>query len=142
MHDDPRTRPLSLNQGAWMPIAAFSFGDATLTVIELAFMFLWIWIAIGVVFDVFRSRDLSNWSKALWVLFIFVFPLIGVLGYLIVRGHTMHEHQLQDRDQYEAFRHFARGPHPADDVSSLSDLHDRGIITDDEFERAKTRALG
>jgi len=30
--------------------------------------------------------------------------LIGVLGYLIVRGHTMHEHQAQDRAQNEAFR--------------------------------------
>jgi hypothetical protein len=58
-----------------MPLAAFTFADATLTVVELAFMFLWIWIAIGVVFDIFRSHDLSNWSKALWVLGIFMFPL-------------------------------------------------------------------
>ena len=76
----------------------------------LGFLFLWIWIAVGVVFDIFRSHDLSNWAKALWVLFIFVFPLIGVLGYLIVRGHTLHEHQAQDRAQYEAFRQFTRGP--------------------------------
>jgi hypothetical protein len=125
-----------------MPIAAFTFGDATLTVVELAFMFLWIWIAIGVVFDVFRSRDLSNWSKALWVLFIFVFPLIGVLGYLIVRGHTMHEHQAQDRNQYEAFRQYTREPHTATDISSLADLRDRGVITAEEFERAKAKVLG
>jgi hypothetical protein len=39
-----------------MPFAAFTFGDATLTVVEAAFMFLWIWISIGVVFDVFRKR--------------------------------------------------------------------------------------
>lgn len=125
-----------------MPIAAFSFGDATLTVIELAFMFLWIWIAVGVVFDVFRSHDLSNWSKALWVLFIFVFPLIGVLGYLIVRGHTMHEHQAQDRDRYEAFRQFSRAPQPGNDLGNLADLRDRGIITAEEFERAKAKVLG
>src|ERR1700721_2143693 len=126
-----------------MPIAAYSFGDATLTVVELAFMFLWIWIAIGVVFDVFRSHDLSNWSKALWVLFIFVFPLIGVLGYLIVRGHTMHEHQAQARNQYEAFRQFTRGTTPpgsADDMSKLAELRDRGVLTDEEFDRAKARA--
>jgi hypothetical protein len=128
-----------------MPIAAFSFGDATLTVLELAFMFLWIWIAIGVVFDIFRSRDLSNWSKALWVLFIFVFPLIGVLVYLIVRGHTMHEHQVEDRSQYEAFRQFTHGANPSgpgDDVSKLADLRDRGLLTAEEFERAKARAIG
>jgi hypothetical protein len=127
------------------PIAAFTFGDATLTIIELAFMFLWIWIAIGVVFDIFRSRDLSNGSKALWVLVIFVFPLLGVLGYLIIRGHTMHEHEAQDQSQYAAFRQFQRrGPSggPGDDLSTLADLKDRGLLTDDEFERAKAKALG
>src|SRR5258708_454077 len=119
-----------------MPFAAFTFGDATLTVLELAFMFLWIWIAVGVVFDIFRSHDLSNWSKAFWVLLIFVFPLIGVLVYLIVRGHTMHEHETHDRQQYEAFRQFTRGatsPGPATDVSKLADLRDRGVLTDEEF---------
>jgi hypothetical protein len=94
-----------------MPLAAstYTFGDGLITVLWLAFLFLWIWIAIGVVFDIFRSHDLSNWAKALWVLFIFVFPLIGVVGYLIVRGHTLHEHQAQDHAQYEAFRQFTRG---------------------------------
>jgi hypothetical protein len=128
-----------------MPFAAYTFGDATLTVLELAFMFLWIWIAIGVVFDIFRSHDLSNASKALWVLFIFVLPLVGVLGYLIVRGHTMHEHQAQDRQQYQAFRQFTHGTGasaPADDVSKLAELRDKGVLTDEEFERAKARALG
>lgn len=128
-----------------MPLAAFTFGDATLTVVELAFMFLWIWIAIGVVFDIFRSHDLSNWSKALWVLGIFVFPLVGVLGYLIVRGHTMHEHRAQDQQQYAAFRQYshegAASSGPADDISKLAELRDRGVLTSEEFERAKARAL-
>src|SRR5271170_7402827 len=92
-----------------MVLATFTFGDALLTALEFAFLFLWIWIAVGVVFDIFRSHDLSNWAKALWMLFIFVLPLIGVLGYLIVRGHTLHEHQEEDRAQYEAFRQFKRG---------------------------------
>ena len=130
-----------------MPFAAstFTFGDGLLTALELAFLFLWIWIAVGVVFDVFRSRDLSNGGKAAWVLFIFVFPLIGVLGYLIVRGHTLHEHQAQDRAQYEAFRQFTRGPNSggtAGDLHNLADLRDRGVLTDEEFERAKAKVLG
>ena len=129
-----------------MPLAAstYTFGDALLTVLELAFLFLWIWIAIGVVFDIFRSHDLSNWAKTLWILVIFVFPLIGVLGYLIVRGHTLHEHQAQDRAQYEAFRQFTRAPTwggPADDLHKLADLRDRGVLSDEEFERAKAKVL-
>ena len=130
-----------------MPLAAstYTFGDGLLTVLELAFLFLWIWIAVGVVFDIFRSHDLSNWAKALWMLFIFVLPLFGVLGYLIVRGHTMHDHQAQDRAEYEAFRQFRRGPSSggtADDLHRLADLRDRGVLTEEEFERAKAKVLG
>jgi hypothetical protein len=130
-----------------MPLAAstYTFGDALLTVLEFAFLFLWIWIAIGVVFDIFRSHDLSNGAKALWMLFIFAFPLIGVLGYLLVRGHTLHEHQAQDRGQYEAFRQFTRERNSggtADDLHKLADLKDRGVLTDEEFERAKAKVLG
>ncbi|MFZ0043212.1 MAG: SHOCT domain-containing protein [Solirubrobacteraceae bacterium] len=146
-----------------MPFATFTFGDATLTVIELTFMFLWLWIAIGVIFDIFRSSDLSNWGKALWVLAIFVFPLIGVLAYLIIRGHTMHEHKVRDQEQYEAFRQFQRGgaagaspssasasapaapasasAPPVDDLTKLAELRDRGVLTSEEFEQAKARAL-
>jgi hypothetical protein len=128
-----------------MPLAAFTFGDATLTVVELAFMFLWIWIAIGVVFDIFRSHDLSNGSKALWVLLIVLLPLVGVVGYLLIRGHTMHEHQSADREQYQAFQQFKRRgmpAAPADDLSKLADLRDHGILTDAEFGQAKSKILG
>jgi hypothetical protein len=127
-----------------MPLAIFTFGDALLSVLELAFLFLWIWIAVGVVFDIFRSHDLSNWAKTLWVLFIFVLPLVGVLAYVIVRGHTLHEHQAQDQAQFAAFRRFKQGATtagPADDVGKLADLRDRGVLTSEEFETAKARAL-
>ena len=127
-----------------MPLATFTFGDAVLTVLEFAFLFLWIWIAVSVIFDVFRSHDLSNWGKALWLLFIIVVPYIGVLGYLVVRGHTLHEHREQDRSQYEAFRQFSRSGAsggPADDISKLAELRDRGVLTSEEFERAKAKVL-
>ena len=52
---------------------------------------LWIWILIWVFIDIFRSRDLSGWGKALWFLFVLFIPLIGVLVYLIARGGSMGE---------------------------------------------------
>jgi len=128
-----------------MLIATFTFPDALLTTLEFAFLFLWIWIAIDVVFDIFRSRDLSNAAKALWILFIVVLPLLGVLAYLLVRGHTMHEHEVADQARYAAFRRFtgaATPGGPAGDIAALADLRDRGVLTDDEFERAKAKVLG
>jgi hypothetical protein len=125
-------------------LATFTFGDALLTTLELAFLFLWIWIAVGVIFDIFRSPDLSNGAKALWLLFIFVLPLFGVLVYLLVRGHTMHEHHATDQARYAAFQHFVHsgaGDGPARDLTALAHLHERGVLSDDEFERAKAKVL-
>jgi Short C-terminal domain/Phospholipase_D-nuclease N-terminal len=140
-----------------MPLATFTFGDTLLSILEIAILILWIWVAITVVLDIFRSHDLSNWAKALWLLFIFVFPFIGVLGYLLIRGHKLHEHRAEDRAQYEAFRAFTRrdggaaagaaadggvsGSH-ADDLRKLAELRDRGVLSDEEFERAKAKVLG
>jgi Phospholipase_D-nuclease N-terminal len=53
----------------------------------LMFLGFVVWVAaVIIVFgDLFRSRDLSGWAKALWTLAIVVFPLIGVVVYLVVR---------------------------------------------------------
>jgi hypothetical protein len=126
-------------------LATYTFGDALLTVLEFAILFLWIWVAVGVVFDIFRSSDLSNWGKALWMLFIIIIPYIGVLAYLIVRGHTMHEHSEQDRATAEDFQRFEAGggtaASPVDELHKLAELHDRGKLTDAEFEQAKAKLL-
>jgi Phospholipase_D-nuclease N-terminal len=60
------------------PLAAFTFGDGLLTVVQVVAMFAWILIAAAVVFDIFRNRDLSKWSKVAWVLVVIVLPLVGV----------------------------------------------------------------
>jgi hypothetical protein len=126
-------------------LATYTFGDALLTVLEFAILFLWIWVAVGVVFDIFRSSDLSNWGKALWMLFIIIIPYIGVLAYLIVRGHTMHEHREQDRATAADFQRFEAGQaasaSPVDELHKLAELHDRGKLTDAEFEQAKAKLL-
>lgn len=128
-----------------MPIAAsFNLGDALLVGLELALLFIWIWIAVGVFADIFRSHDLSGWGKAGWCLLIVILPLLGVLIYLIARGGKMREHAItQAQEQDAAFRHYVRSAasSPADDIAKLEDLHNRGVLSDEEFKRAKDKAL-
>jgi len=74
-----------------------------------------------------------------------VLPFLGVLAYLLVRGHTLHEHQEQDQARFRAFRQQAPGAAAAgtaDDLGKLADLRDRGVLSDEEFERAKAKVLG
>jgi ABC-type Fe3+ transport system permease subunit len=42
----------------------------------------------------FRSCDLSGGAKALWFLFVLIFPLIGVIVYLVIRGGSMHHRSI------------------------------------------------
>ena len=63
---------------------------------------IWIWILIWVFIDIFRSRDLSGWAKALWFLFVLFIPLIGVLVYLIARGGSMRERAAEQAQPSDA----------------------------------------
>jgi len=116
------------------------------TVLEIFLWVLWIWIVIMIMIDIFRSRDLSGWGKALWFLFVLIIPLIGVLVYLIVRGGSMHERAVQQAQQqdkeFRAYVQDAAGQQSsADQLAKLADLRDRGVITAQEFEREKAKVL-
>ena len=70
-----------------------------------------------------------------------------MLVYLIARGGKMHEHavqQAQQQDQeFRAYVQDAAGSQSsADQLGKLADLHDRGVISDEEFAREKAKVLG
>ena len=116
------------------------------TILMVFLWVLWFWVLITVFIDLFRSRDLSGWAKALWFVFILVLPLIGVLVYLIARGGKMHEHAAREAElQDQQFRRYVQetaGPQgSADQLARLADLRDRGVITADEFDREKAKIL-
>ena len=108
-----------------MPLfATYTFGQALLTVLEFMLLILWLWIAITVIMDVFRSHDMNGWKKAFWLVLIVLAPLLGVLIYVIARGDQMKAHQVSDQRQQEIAS-----------IAELTDLKDRGILTDAELQR-------
>jgi hypothetical protein len=129
-----------------MTATSYPLLDAFLTMLWIFLFIIWIWLLIMIFSDIFRSRDLGGWGKALWTIGIILFPLIGVLLYLIVRGGRMHERQMQyAQAQESAFRDYVRDTassgDTADQLAKLADLRDRGVITDAEFEQGKAKAL-
>jgi ABC-type multidrug transport system fused ATPase/permease subunit len=137
-------------QGDAMPLASSSYSYPLLGAFWTIFMiFLWViwfWILITVFIDIFRSKDLSGWAKALWFIFVLILPLIGVLVYLIVRGSSMHERSVRQAQRSEQeFRSYvqdaAGSATPADQLAKLADLRDRGVITAEEFDREKAKIL-
>jgi Short C-terminal domain/Phospholipase_D-nuclease N-terminal len=132
-----------------MPLASsysYPLLGAFWTILEIFLWIIWIWILIYVFIDIFRSRDLSGWAKALWFIFVLFIPLIGVLVYLIARGDKMHERAVQQAQQQDQqFRTYvqdaAGSTNTADQLAKLADLRDRGVITAEEFEREKAKVL-
>jgi membrane protein implicated in regulation of membrane protease activity len=132
-----------------MPLASsysYPLLGAFWTILEIFLWVLWIWVLIYVFIDIFRSHDLSGWARALWFLFVLFIPLIGVLVYLIARGDKMHERavrqaQQQDQEARHYIQQAAGTATPADQLTKLAELRDRGVITADEFEREKAKIL-
>ena len=118
------------------------------TMLEFFLFIIWIIILFRVIVDIFRSRDLGGWGKALWLILVIVLPFLGVLIYLIARGKEMGERDVQEaqaRDQQ--FRSYVQeaagdGTSTADQLNKLADLKDRGVISDSEFEQQKAKILG
>ena len=116
------------------------------TIFEVFLWITWFWILITVFIDIFRSHDLSGAAKAVWFLFVLLIPLIGVVVYLIVRGGGMHERTAQVVQSREAAydSYLAQSGTPsstADQLTKLADLHDRHVISDQEFDQQKAKVM-
>jgi hypothetical protein len=122
--------------------------DFFLTMLYFFLFVIWIWLLITVFVDIFRSRDMGGWAKALWVIFVIILPFLGVFVYLIARGGKMHERAAQEaaqqQKQFDAYVKQAAGTGgdtTADQLSKLADLKSQGVITDAEFEAQKSKVL-
>lgn len=110
------------------------------------FLFIiWLWLLVTIFIDIFRSDDMGGWAKALWVVFVVVLPLLGVLVYLIARGGSMQERAMREAAEREkASRQYIQevaSTSTADELEKLKGLHDRGVLTDDEFAAQKAKLL-
>jgi hypothetical protein len=113
--------------------------------------FLWImWFVLlfRIVTDIFRDDRLSGWAKAGWLVFCIVLPFLGVFVYVIARGRNMGRREIaQARAQQEEFNAYIRQTategrsSSVDELARLSEIRDRGAITDEEFRRAKELVL-
>jgi len=109
---------------------------------------IWFWLLVTVFGDIFRSDDLGGWGKALWIIFIVLFVWLGVLVYFIARGKGMQERSMkamaaQQAAQQDYIRSVA-GPatsSSAEEIARLADLRDKGVLSDEEFQAAKAKAL-
>lgn len=128
-----------------LPIAEFELGDALLTVLEIFFFVIWIWILITIISDIFRDHEQSGWAKAGWVFFLIFVPFLSAFIYLVVRGPGMRERavseQAEVRKRMDSYIRETAAGSPVDELHKLSELRDRGAISDEEFQRMKAKLV-
>jgi Phospholipase_D-nuclease N-terminal/Short C-terminal domain len=110
------------------------------------FLFMWLMLLFQIFADLFRDHETSGGMKALWVIFLVFLPILGVLVYVIARGHGMAERQrasqVAAQKQFDDYvKETAGTKSAADQIASAKALLDQGAITQSEYEQMKAKAL-
>jgi hypothetical protein len=124
-------------------------GSFLLALFEFFLFFAWFMCLFWVLGDIFRSKDMGGGAKTAWVIFVIVIPWLGLLVYLIVRGHGMQQRQLeQAREMQAAQAEYIKsvagsspGTGTASQIADAKGLLDSGAITQAEFDQIKAKAL-
>jgi len=122
------------------------FGEFLWSLLIIFFMIMFFIIFFMVVVDLFSDKTMSGVAKAVWIIFLLLFPPITVLVYLIARGNSMserrHAQAAAAEEAQKAYIQSAVGSvSPADQIASAKALLDAGTITQDEFDTLKAKAL-
>lgn len=131
-----------------MTVLAYDLVDVLSWMLGFLLVSLWICLFAVVLSHSAGSEDLSGWGKAFWLVCLIVVPLIGGLAYVITRRGTIPKRRPEaDSQEQAALRGYGKDvdvgsrPTPAVDAARLAELHDRGLLTDEEYVRHRMRAL-
>lgn len=116
----------------WYTIVIFAF---------VAYLIV-LWHIIG---DLFRDKAASGLSKAVWVVFLIVFPYLTAIVYLLFKGKGMADREKSAFDeakkQSDAYIKTVAGTSPSQQISEAKGLLESGAITQAEFDALKAKAL-
>ena len=124
-------------------------GSFLLALFEFFIFFAWIMCLFYVFADIFRSHDLGGGAKTVWCIFIIFVPFLGVLVYLIARGHGMSQRTIEQQQEIQQQQaEYVRsvvatnsGGSSADQIASAKKLLNEGTITQAELDQIKAKAL-
>ena len=99
-----------------------------------------IWIFITIFGDIFRRNDLTGGMKAVWIIVLVILPFLGAIIYMVTRP-KMTAQDLQLLTQAEAASKAAAAVSPADELAKLQQLRAAGVLSEEEFQSLKAKAL-
>ena len=119
----------------------FTFGHFLLGVLYIFAFVILFWLIISMFSDLFRRHDISGWVKTAWVIFVIVLPYLGVFVYIITQGRGMAERNQQRAAQARDEMRGYLGVGVADEIDKLERLKSDGKISDEEYQRLRSRLV-
>jgi len=126
--------------------SSYPFLEVFWTMMIFFFFIIWLWILFTVFADIFRRHDINGFVKAIWIIFVIVFPYLGVFVYLIAEHTGMTERSVASQQaseaQFEQYVKSAAGNgDPTERIAKAKQMLDSGAINQAEFEQLKQQAL-
>jgi Phospholipase_D-nuclease N-terminal/Short C-terminal domain len=121
-------------------LAETTFLDVFWWMIVMFFWVMAIWLFIALISDIFRRDDLSGVAKAGWIILMVFLPFLGALIYIIVRPKVTAQ-DVRMMAESEAAVSAVAGVSTADELKKLSELRSQGVLSEQEYEELKRKAL-
>ena len=119
----------------------YTYSNFLMNVLGIFAFVVWFWLLVVIFGDLVRRHDISGWGKAVWLIGLVVFPVVGIIGYLITQGTGMAERNAQQAQQARDELRRVVGFSAADEITKLDQLKKSGSITDAEFQRLRAKLV-
>ena len=133
-----------------MPDFLESFLDILLWTLWIFLFVAYLFVLFRIIMDIFRDKTLGGWAKAIWLIALLFLPLITALVYLIARGKSMAQRDVEAAEEYrqaqvdytkDLMKDAGKPVTPADQIAQAKALLDSGAISEEEFDKLKAKAL-
>jgi len=116
------------------------------SLIVIFFMVIFFILLFHVIGDLFSRHDASGLKKAAWVIFIIVFPFLGLFVYYITNADGMAQRQMARMEKAQGemdtyIKSVAAQGDASEQIAKAKSLLDAGTITQAEFDQLKAKAL-
>lgn len=122
-----------------------NFWEILWLILSSFFLITYLIVLFHIIIDLFRDRDIGGFARAIWVIALIFLPMLTALVYLIARGEGMGRRAMQAsqeaKAQAETYIRNVAGTSPAEQIGRASELLRDGVITQEEFNTLKAKAL-
>lgn len=104
--------------------------------IYIPLIFVWTFTLV----DIFNRADLAGWVRALWVIFVLILPLLGMLIYFIARPVT--ERDVENARHVREHQEYYKAAQFTEQLYALQRMLESGQISREKYDKrvAQVRA--